>query len=95
MTPLSTYPAPAAVSNIKPSHAFALDVVRHPDSNLAIYSCFADGKPAVALVNVSHDGRDTILTPLFLGIDAGTVLIDHAGRVAHDRMWRQQPGQEG
>jgi len=85
-------PAPAAVSHIKPSHAFALDKLINPDARPALFSCYADGKPAVALVNVTYDGKATLIEPLFLAIDPNVVLTDHNGATP---TWSQTSGKEG
>ena len=85
-------PTKLAVSHIKPSHVFALDIIRHPDARPALFSCFADGKPAVALVNVSRHGNEFIIDPLFLAIPPDIELTDHDGVAA---AWKQQPGLEG
>ena len=92
MTRTTTTPAPAAVSNIKPSHAFALDKLINLDARPALFSCFADGKPAVALVNVTYEGNTTLIEPLFLAIEPNVVLTDHNGATP---TWSQSPGKEG
>lgn len=85
-------PTKLAVSHIKPSHAFTLDKLINPDARPALFSCFADGKPAVALVNVSYDGKTTLIEPLFLAIDDTVILTDHNGMKP---TWRQKAGGEG
>lgn len=92
MTRTTTAPAPAAVSHIKPSHALTLDKLINPDARPALFSCFADGKPAVALVNVTYEGNTTLIEPLFLAIEPNVVLTDHNGATP---AWSQSPGKEG
>lgn len=85
-------PAQTAVSHIKPSHAFTLDKLIHPEARPALFSCFADGKPAVALVNVTYEGKTTLIEPLFLAIEPNVMLTDHNGATP---TWSQTPGKEG
>ncbi len=92
MTRTTPTPASAAVSNIKPSHAFTLAKLIHPNARLALFSCFADGKPAVALVNVTYEDTATLIEPLFLAIEPNVVLTDHDGATP---TWSQTPGKEG
>ena len=53
--------------------------------NFALFSCFLDGEPAVAIVAATppetEDG-DYQITPLFVGITEGRMLTDHDGTMA-------------
>lgn len=47
--------------------------------NFALFSCFANGEPAVAIVVVHPDGGNYVIQPLFVSVTPGMVLTDHDG----------------
>lgn len=51
-------------------------------SNFALFSCFADGKPASAICAITQDGDGYIITPMFITVPDGMVLTDHDGNPA-------------
>lgn len=48
--------------------------------NFALFSCFANGEPAVAIVAINRDGDNYDITPLFVALTPGMNLTDHDGR---------------
>ncbi|NOD85945.1 MULTISPECIES: hypothetical protein [unclassified Ruegeria] len=68
-------------TNIQPEHISAFEALTSGEhDNFALFSCFLDGAPAVAIVAVTppeiEDGEYQI-TPLFVGITENMVLTDH------------------
>lgn len=47
--------------------------------NFALFSCFADGKPVVAIVAVNRNAEEYKITPLFITPPASVELTDHDG----------------
>ncbi|MDA7430645.1 hypothetical protein PGB28_19455 [Primorskyibacter aestuariivivens] len=73
-------------TNIRPEHisAFAALTSGEHDS-FALFSCFLDGEPAVAIVAVMpprSDEDEYQITPLIVGITENMVLTDHEGTAA-------------
>ena len=73
-------------TNIRPEHISAFEALTSGEhDNFALFSCFLDGAPAVAIVAVTPpeiaDGEYQI-TPLFVGITENMVLTDHEGTAA-------------
>ncbi|WP_343211440.1 hypothetical protein QEZ52_22635 (plasmid) [Aliisedimentitalea scapharcae] len=73
-------------TNIRPEHISAFEALTSGEhNNFALFSCFLDGEPAVAIVAVTppeiEDGEYQI-TPLFVGITENMVLTDHEGTAA-------------
>lgn len=74
-------------TNIYPEHISAFEALTSGEhDNFALFSCFLDGEPAVAIVAVTppeidEDG-DYQITPLFVGVNEGMVLTDHDGTSA-------------
>lgn len=73
-------------ANIRPEHISAFEALTSGEhDNFALFSCFLDGAPAVAIVAVtppeSDEGKYQI-TPLFVGVTEGMVLTDHEGTAA-------------
>jgi hypothetical protein len=50
--------------------------------NFAMFSCFVDGEPAVAIVTVNEDGPGYVITPLYVSVTPGMALTDHEGVAA-------------
>lgn len=50
--------------------------------SFALFSCFVNGKPAAAIVNVTKDGEEFVISPLFVSITPDMALTDHDGRPA-------------
>lgn len=48
-------------------------------SNFALFSCFVDGEPAVAIVTVNEDGPGYVIQPLFVSVTDKMVVTDHDG----------------
>ncbi|MCZ7641536.1 MAG: hypothetical protein M5U33_00645 [Pseudorhodoplanes sp.] len=70
-------------TNITPEHRAAFDALTSGDyDNFALFSCFANGEPAVAIVVVNRDGGEYQITPLFVSVTASLNLTDHDGRPA-------------
>jgi len=68
-------------TNIRPEHISAFEALTSGDhDNFALFSCFLDGEPAVAIVVVTppeSDEGEYQITPLFVGITENMVLTDH------------------
>ena len=73
-------------TNIRPEHISAFEALTSGEhDNFALFSCFLDGEPTVAIVAVtppSSDEHEYQITPLFVGVTEGMVLVDHDGTPA-------------
>ena len=73
-------------TNIRPEHISAFEALTSGEhDNFALFSCFLDGKPAVAIVAVAPpetDGGEYQITPLFVSVTERMVLTDHDGAIA-------------
>ncbi|MCA3673133.1 MAG: hypothetical protein IOB85_02185 [Methylobacterium sp.] len=70
-------------THITPAHREAFDALSSGDfSNFALFSCFVDGRPSAAIVAVTRDEADYVLSPLFVAVTTDMVLTDHDGRRA-------------
>lgn len=70
-------------TNIRPEHISAFKALTSGEhGNFALFSCFLDGEPAVAIVAVmppENGEREYQITPLFVGVTETMVLTDHEG----------------
>lgn len=67
-------------TNITPDHRALFDAITSGDyGNFALFSCFVNGEPAVAVVAVSEDGPGYVVTPLFVSVTDGMSLTGHDG----------------
>ncbi|MHA6268336.1 hypothetical protein ACXYMP_15850 [Aliiroseovarius sp. CAU 1755] len=73
-------------ANIRPEHISAFEALTSGQhDNFALFSCFLDGEPAVAIVAVTppeSENDEYQITPLFVGVTQGMALTDHDGIVA-------------
>ncbi len=73
-------------TNIRPEHISAYQALTSGEvSNFALFSCFLEGEPAVAIVAVTPPERSDgayQITPLFVGVTESIVLTDHDGTPA-------------
>ena len=73
-------------TNIRPEHISAFEALTSGEhDNFALFSCFLDGEPTVAIVAVMPPRSDEDayqITPLFVGITENMVLTDHEGTAA-------------
>lgn len=73
-------------TNIRPEHISAFEALTSGEhDNFALFSCFLDGAPAVAIVAVTppeYDADEYQITPLFVGVTEGMALTDHDGTPA-------------
>ncbi|MDP7152615.1 MAG: hypothetical protein QGI70_16805 [Paracoccaceae bacterium] len=73
-------------TNIRPEHISAFEaLISGEHDNFALFSCFLDGSPAVAIVAVTppeSDEDEYQITPLFVGVTESMVLTDHDGTAA-------------
>jgi hypothetical protein len=70
-------------THITPAHQEAFDALSSGDfTNFALFSCFVDGRPSAAIVAVTRDREDYVLSPLFVAVTPEMVLTDHDGRRA-------------
>ncbi|MBO9443914.1 hypothetical protein J7363_17630 [Phaeobacter italicus] len=69
-----------------PEHISAFEALTSGEhNNFALFSCFLDGAPAVAIVGVTppeNTEHEYQITPLFVGVTEGMVLTDHDGAIA-------------
>ena len=52
--------------------------------NFALFSCFVNGEPGAAIVDVNRDGDGYVIRPLFVSVTPSMTLTDHAGRPDND-----------
>lgn len=70
-------------TNINDAHRRAFEALTSGEyRNFALFSCFVNGKPSVAIVTVNEDGPGYQIAPLFVGITDDMTLTDHDGREA-------------
>ena len=70
-------------TNITADHCAAFEALISGDyANFALFSCFANGEPAAAIVAVNRDGDDYAITPLFVSMTPSLTLTDHDGQPA-------------
>jgi len=72
-------------TNITLDHKAMFEALRDPGiGNLALYSCFVDGRPASAIVAIAGpDADDRVkIAPLFVSVTPDMVLTDHDGHAA-------------
>lgn len=67
-------------THITDRHRHVFEALASGDfSNFALFSCFVDGEPAVAIVTVNEDGSDYVIQPHFVSITDKMVVTDHDG----------------
>lgn len=72
-----------AITNITPelkAHFNAL--ISGEYDSFALFSCFANGEPTAAIVNITKHGAEVHIEPLFVAVTPAMVLTDHDGRPA-------------
>ncbi|MFV1493597.1 hypothetical protein VWX97_11505 [Phaeobacter sp. JH18-32] len=73
-------------TNICPEHISTFEALTSAEhDNFALFSCFLNGEPAVAIVAVTppeDDDGEYQITPLFVGVTETMVLTDHDGVAA-------------
>ena len=73
-------------TNIRPDHISAFEALTSGEhANFALFSCFLEGEPAVAIVTVTppeFEEGEYQITPLFVGVTEGMILTDHDGMPA-------------
>ncbi len=73
-------------TNIRPEHISAFEALTSGEhDNFALFSCFLDGEPAVAIVAVTPpdtENGEYQITPLFVGVTERMVLTVHDGVIA-------------
>lgn len=70
-------------TNINVDHRRAFEALTSGSyGNFALFSCFVDGAPAVAIVTVNEDGPGYVITPLFVSVTPGMSVTDHEGVAA-------------
>lgn len=72
-------------TNIRPEVSTFEALTSGEHDNLALFSCFLDGEPAVAIVAVTppeFEDDEYQISPLFVGVTEGMVLTDHDGVIA-------------
>jgi len=67
-------------TNITANHRAVFEALTSGEAaNFALFSCFMNGEPAVAIVTVNEDGPGYTVTPLFVSVTEGMKLSDHDG----------------
>ncbi len=67
-------------TNITAEHKRAFEALSTGQfANFAMFSCFVNGEPAVAIVTVNMDGPGYVITPLYVSVTPGMALTDHDG----------------
>lgn len=76
-------------THITDNHKRALDWIIECPDNVALVSCFVDGKPTAAIVAVSDDRAGPVLQALFIAPTDEMVLTEHheARTPAEQRVW--------
>jgi hypothetical protein len=70
-------------TNITAKHRAAFEALISGDyANFALFSCFANGDPAAAIVAINRDGDGYAITPLFVSMTPSLTLTDHDGQPA-------------
>lgn len=73
-------------TNFRPDHISAFEALTSGElGNFALFSCFLNGEPAVAIVAVTHlenDNGEYKITPLFVSVTETMELADHDGVAA-------------
>jgi hypothetical protein len=70
-------------TNITQAHREAFEALRDASfENFALFSCFVNGAPAVAIVTINPDRAEYTITPLFVSLTGAMILTDHDGREA-------------
>jgi hypothetical protein len=73
-------------TNITPSHRDTFEALTSGRyANFALLSCFVNGEPAAAIVAVTHEDEDVLLTPLFVSVTPGMALTDPDGVAPQDQ----------
>lgn len=63
-------------TNITAEHRAALEALVSGDyANFGLFSCFANGEPAAAIVAINQDGDNCAITPLFVSVTPSLQLI--------------------
>lgn len=69
-------------TNITKAHREAFEALRDSSyTNFALFSCFVNGEPSVAIVAIHEDGANYDIRPLFVSVTAGMTLTDHDGQL--------------
>ncbi len=70
-------------THIRPDHVSAFEALTSgAHDNFALFSCYIDGAPGVAIVAVTPPAQaddDYRITPLFVSVTDGMILTDHDG----------------
>lgn len=67
-------------THITDRHRHAFDALASGKyNNFALFSCFVDGQPAVAIVTVNEGGPGYLVQPLFVSVTEKMVVTDHDG----------------
>jgi hypothetical protein len=68
------------LTHITPAHRDAFEALTSGRyDNFALFSCFVNGDPAVAIVTINRQADDYLITPLFVSVTSAMCLTDHEG----------------
>ena len=72
-------------TNITVDHRAAFEALTSGDyANFALFSCFANGEPAAAIVAINEDGGNYAIMPQFVSVTPSLLLTDHDGQPASE-----------
>jgi hypothetical protein len=67
-------------TNTTAEHREAFEALRDDaQSNFALFSCCVNGEPAAAIVDLTQEGEEYTIAPLFVSVTPGMALRDHDG----------------
>lgn len=71
-------------TNITPEHkkTFEALLTSGEYKNFALFSCFANGDPVVAIVAITHNAEQYTVTPMFISLPPSVEITDHDGNPA-------------
>jgi hypothetical protein len=67
-------------TNITPEHRNSFEALTSGEyDSFALFSCFVNGEPTSAIVNISKEGDEVTILPLYVAVTPNMVLTDHDG----------------
>lgn len=67
-------------AHIRPEHQAAFEALTSGAcNNFALFSCFANGEPAAAIVVIAEEQGEYVIEPLFVSVEPRMCLTDHDG----------------
>jgi hypothetical protein len=67
-------------TNITAEHKDAFDALRDGGfTNFALFSCFLNGEPTAAIVAITEQDGEYVVTPMFVAVTPQMTITDHDG----------------